>query len=296
MSDNFRRERRLMEQMLSTFGDNIALFSFCDDNTYVSDKFLRIIENTDLKFNGVEYSHALIDYLLNNSLETVDSENEDDFEHHIGIIDTDDNYLVFHMFISNDECFGYIIDKTTQINNRLRMRETINKVQKKSRTDFLTEIYNRSGFEETVKNQLNSSPESGILCIMDMDNFKGVNDTLGHPTGDKVLKEFAMLMKETFPEGSVMGRIGGDEFVVFLKNDLSKEELSLLLGGFIENVRTFYNKEYPDHKLSASIGAAYAANKAGIYAALYKAADSVLYTVKESGKGHFRIEESTEGI
>ncbi|NLA76696.1 MAG: PAS domain-containing protein, partial [Clostridiales bacterium] len=87
---------------------------------------------------------------------------------------------------------------------------------RKSQTDMLTGIYNRSFLQEDVNEYLDlqMSKHSSALVILDLDNFKQVNDTYGHLEGDKVLKEVAQLLKSNFRDSDVVGRIGGDEFVV----------------------------------------------------------------------------------
>ena len=115
-----------------------------------------------------------------------------------------------------------------------------------------------------------------------------VNDTLGHPVGDKVLKEFASILTEAFSKKAFVGRIGGDEFVVFFKEKVSRSELSEMLGDLIRTVKSTFQAEYPDKNLSSSIGAAMGL---GEYADLYRTADSALYEVKKAGKGTYYIVE-----
>lgn len=94
------------------------------------------------------------------------------------------------------------------------------------------------------------------LFIIDIDDFKSINDNLGHLTGDSVLKDISIKIKEIFNENSIIGRIGGDEFIVFLKSIQSDEfvceKANELVSGFREN----YTGEDGIYKVSGSIGIA----------------------------------------
>ena len=95
----------------------------------------------------------------------------------------------------------------------------------KSRQDALTGLWNRIYTEEMVNAQL-SAGAPGALMMIDIDNFKPINDSYGHIAGDRTLKTMADLLRETFAPGDVLGRIGGDEFIAFVSGVKDKETLS----------------------------------------------------------------------
>lgn len=162
-------------------------------------------------------------------------------------------------------------------------------MQKSAKTDKLTKILNRGGFEDLVEHLLKEQVDQGILLIMDMDNFKSINDNLGHPEGDKVLTEYAQLLENFFNRrNEIVARLGGDEFAVYIRQDLSEENLRDMLNRFQGKMKQCFDRSYEEYHLSSSIGAAYV--KPGMtYTELYKLADEALYEVKRTGKNRFKI-------
>jgi len=123
--------------------------------------------------------------------------------------------------------------------------------------DHLTGLYNRHGFFSLAQHYIKLSHRNGtglLLLYCDLDDLKGINDTYGHQVGDKVLKEIASILKETFRESDIISRYGGDEFVI-LALDVNEGSKRILLDRLRENIdiRNKYNKDY---KISLSIGAA----------------------------------------
>lgn len=163
-------------------------------------------------------------------------------------------------------------------------------IRTKARMDPLTKLLNREGFEELVRFSIAERPDQGILMILDMDNFKLINDQLGHPVGDQVLREFASIMENYFNRNKdIVGRLGGDEFAVFTGRDISVKEIDGMLKKFISIVHQNFDSKYPDQKLSTSIGVSLvAANET--YELLYKNADKALYNAKWNGKDQFRMQ------
>ncbi len=162
-------------------------------------------------------------------------------------------------------------------------------IRTKARMDPLTKLLNREGFEDLVRMALKERPGQGMLMIMDMDNFKLINDQLGHPVGDQVLRKFSSVLENYFNRNKdIVGRLGGDEFAVFVGRDISTKETEGMLNKFISIVHQNFDSEYPDQKLSTSIGVGLAANN-DTYELLYQNADKALYDAKWNGKDRFQI-------
>lgn len=101
-----------------------------------------------------------------------------------------------------------------------------------SLTDGLTGVLNRIGFNEQLEKYLNNNESKKCIGILlDVDNFKFINDVHGHATGDQVLVQLAKSMKKEFPKNAVVGRNGGDEFCVLLR-DCGEDEVKLLIDNF----------------------------------------------------------------
>ena len=156
--------------------------------------------------------------------------------------------------------------------------------------DSLTGLLNRSGLEQLLKAHLLSVPNGGTLFMIDMDYFKSVNDKLGHPVGDKVLKDAANILRSIFREEDFVCRLGGDEFCVFAKN-LENKELVIERAKELEKQgRRCYTSSKGDItvNVSFSIGVVIIKNGNKIsYEELYEQADQVLYQAKERGRNTY---------
>lgn len=162
-------------------------------------------------------------------------------------------------------------------------------IRKRAKRDPLTNLLNRNGFEEHVRLAMEENPEHGLLLIIDMDNFKLVNDQLGHPVGDKVLQDFSQLLETFFNRNKdVVSRLGGDEFAVFIGRDITAAEVEAMLTKFISIAHQNLDEKYPAQNLSASIGAAFVSHSES-YNFLYQNADKALYEAKRNGKNRFQL-------
>ena len=175
--------------------------------------------------------------------------------------------------------------------------KTFTSLNRKAHIDLLTGVLNKRSFEERVEAILKkaSDAEYYALILIDVDNFKGVNDTLGHAYGDKVLAGVGEILRNTFQPEDTPGRLGGDEFCVLMKMkdaDSDAERLAAIdekcaeLGAVFRNTYTGDDKNY---KVSASIGVSVYPTKGTSFLELYKKADSALYLSKKKGKDTFTI-------
>ncbi len=155
------------------------------------------------------------------------------------------------------------------------------------KTDHLTGLLNRSGFWQAVKEAVKAHPGQGVLIIMDLDNFKQINDKYGHPEGDVALKSFARQLEEFFNRnGDITARFGGDEFAVFVGRTITVTEADGMLRKFVDRVRETFEAEYPGEGLSVSAGATFVPEKV-VIEELYRQTDDALYKAKRNGKDCF---------
>lgn len=175
------------------------------------------------------------------------------------------------------------LNKLIRINNELKL------MAKNSERDSVTGLLNRKGVERYMKNYMKLSDKRGIMLMMDMDNFKAVNDHMGHPEGDRVLQVVADCLKGVFHENNVIARLGGDEFAVFLNTFVPKERLAKMLDTMIMSLREKIADYYRDYHVSISIGAAVLTPDIADYQVLYQCADEALYEAKRSGKDRYVI-------
>lgn len=165
-------------------------------------------------------------------------------------------------------------------------KEEYIKLKNEAENDALTGIFNRKAMEDRVGELLNN-PETrcGALCFIDVDNFKTINDSFGHLYGDEVLKQMAENLKSCALPGDVVGRIGGDEFMIFFRNYPSEERLEQKITGICENFRR-YTAERP---ITGSIGVARYPEDGDCYGILFCKADQAFYHLKRSGKDGYQF-------
>ena len=150
-------------------------------------------------------------------------------------------------------------------------------------TDTLTGIYNRLGFDEQVEQYMRQNPQKHcVMAMLDIDDFKLVNDMYGHAAGDGVLKKLAESMKQYFSKDVILGRNGGDEFSIFMP-DCTVVEVKPFLKKFTEETRKFYCKGEA-HTFTISLGFAEYPVLADDRSQLMRCADIALYKVKMRGK------------
>jgi diguanylate cyclase (GGDEF)-like protein len=161
--------------------------------------------------------------------------------------------------------------------------------------DVLTGLANRSQFQSRLSVLDNTLPERvrpfGALLLIDLDEFKPVNDSLGHAAGDECLKQAAERIRDVCPDAELVARIGGDEFAVLLGPDARLAEASDAARAIIAHLG--YPMEYRGHQLiiGASVGIALADNHTPS-AQLNIMADAALYAAKKAGRNTFRIHKA----
>lgn len=154
-----------------------------------------------------------------------------------------------------------------------------------AKMDKMTKLYNRETTMKSIEKILKEEADGmHVLFMIDVDNFKSLNDTLGHQIGDEFLIEFACQLKNNFRESDIVGRIGGDEFFALMKNVSGKEVIEKKVSELLD-VISIVSSNYPSVNLSASIGAAIYPDNAKTLNELYAKADEALYEAKNRGKG-----------
>lgn len=185
--------------------------------------------------------------------------------------------------------------KNHRLQNATRKHsEDIKKLEYMAGHDALTQLPNRSLAMELLAKELQRARRNQsklALMFIDLDGFKGVNDMLGHAIGDEVLKEVADAIKAVVRESDIVGRFGGDEFIVSI-NDISSEkdidEIASKLNRTVGNVRALDNT---GQKIQASIGVIVSTVKQSSPESLIKLADKMMYKAKSAGKGCYKILE-----
>lgn len=193
------------------------------------------------------------------------------------------------VFIPNDRLdnIDSILVMFRNIDNRKRLElDFINKLQR----DSLTNIYNREYSNSRIEEFLNEErKQNSVYGILDIDDFKNVNDTFGHMAGDEVLKRVANLLFENVDNDDIVGRLGGDEFVFLLKKCDDIEKAKKRIERILKRIRFEYTESDETLNIQCSIGAVIADKDCKEIDALYKKADRNLYEAKNYGKNMFII-------
>lgn len=171
----------------------------------------------------------------------------------------------------------------------------------RANNDQLTGILNKQSFHERTAGTIDSSLgiDRRALILLDLDNFKGVNDTLGHAYGDKVLAKTGSILRAEFSTEDLVGRIGGDEFAVFVNSDPEDGvDYEDYIRSKCENLCKAFSVNYmgddESYKISASIGVSLFPQDGKSFEELYKASDSALYRSKKKGKDTYTFYDKAE--
>lgn len=173
---------------------------------------------------------------------------------------------------------------------RVQDHEVRMKYMQLSTQDALAGILNKKTCEEAVRRYLQVNEPSAVctLLILDIDDFKAVNDRLGHYTGDALLRAIGDLLAETFRTTDIIGRIGGDEFLILVKSLSDQAILEEKCRTFQEKLTHFSEDSYP-MPVSCSIGGVLVCGQSAEYDLLFRQADALLYAVKSTGKNRFLL-------
>lgn len=189
--------------------------------------------------------------------------------------------IIAHLFFRDEDKSLRMLIYREDIDSQMRREIYLYDQMKR---DSLTGLLNKAATQEGIRELLAKQPDTVFAFFMlDIDNFKGINDSLGHAAGDAVLIEFAISLKSQFRENDIVGRIGGDEFVAFVPVtdiNVARHKAETLIDAMHQPI------EVEDHiqNISTSVGIALFPLDAKAFEELYKKADFALYTAKKREK------------
>lgn len=155
-----------------------------------------------------------------------------------------------------------------------------------ARIDSLTQVWNRRYSEELISSRIKSN-DNGLFAIFDVDDFKTVNDIFGHITGDQLLRKISHIVCESICDEDVFGRLGGDEFIIYLKGDF--DDCLTHFIAIMEKLKFNYYENDSKISITCSAGVARIKGKRTSFNELYESADAALYDAKRSGKAIHKI-------
>lgn len=207
-----------------------------------------------------------------------------------------ENYLnACREYMVMQEEYEYYVKKTKltsmqNIENLRKIQKEKEKYEEISRRDKMTGLLNKVTLEESIRTYLENHrayENCPALILIDLDHFKSVNDTLGHLTGDQLICDVADKIKKMFPYSENVGRVGGDEFVVFFSEAYKKED-SIARADELRrelNKLTYCNT----CMVTASMGIAFLEKTIDSYEELFSIADDALYQAKHAGRNQIVI-------
>lgn len=277
LKDSYKYKAERMTRIMSSISSHIAVFEclYLINRNFFSENIQEILGVDDESWEEISKDPKS----FQNYMESIEKGGS--------VVNVNNKFLSIVSFKKEDEFYGMILDKTYE-------EEARSRIEKISETDELTKLLNRRGLENRLEDIFKDENSNGVLIIFDLDNFKSVNDILGHPIGDEVLKIFSRCLTNSFRENDIISRIGGDEFVVFINKNIELDILSSKLDGILNYIRSDLNYYYKNYGLSTSIGVAYKDNDINTYEELYQKADKALYKAKNLGKDRVYLSNKRE--
>lgn len=167
-------------------------------------------------------------------------------------------------------------------------QETQLLVNRRAEKDGLTGLLNRATLESQVKECMANDAAPGVLVLLDLDELKKINDVYGHMEGDRAIRGVARMLTAQFRQTDIIGRLGGDEFLVYLRGAAGNPEaIAASLTAFSRKLATLTAGPEGSHKLCCSMGCAIQGPDAADFDTLYRQADVALYHVKRGTKNGF---------
>jgi diguanylate cyclase (GGDEF)-like protein/PAS domain S-box-containing protein len=220
-----------------------------------------------------------------------DSKGTQIYESKVDYADGSTHDVMFHKayFHAEDAGIEGIVGSILDITERKKAEKSLELL---ALTDSLTGLDNRYSLMKSLKySLLRQHRENFTLAflMLDLDGFKQVNDSYGHPVGDALLIEVAKKLKNHFRESDIIARVGGDEFSVILENIASKESLAPLANKILTEFSEPFIIDNKKFTIGISIGIAVSFSSGCSSEDLIKQADAALYQVKNSGKGSYHL-------
>ena len=178
------------------------------------------------------------------------------------------------------------------ISNSIRIKEFVltRKINIQKDTDDLTGLKNKGSLTRAINEYISDETKTdGTLFLLDIDYFKSINDTYGHDIGDEVIRQFGAYLGKSFTGDEIVGRFGGDEFVVFIKNTSDEELARKTALGICSEISESVTLPDSDKKISTSIGVALYHGTEKNYSEIFKKADVALYEVKSNRPIKYKI-------
>ena len=180
------------------------------------------------------------------------------------------------------------------VTNSIRIREFVlrREINRQRDTDDLTGLMNKGALTRAINGFLSGETrKGGVMFLLDIDGFKSINDTYGHDVGDDVIRRVGEVLGSMFGKDEAAGRFGGDEFIVFLKDELLPGDAEKTAADMVRLISEQVVLPDGDRKVAASIGIAVCSGNESNYSELFKKADVALYAAKADPVTRYRVSD-----
>ena len=285
--DSYESKSERISKIVSMMGNSFATYEYDYDlnQVFFSDNLPGMLELTK------EECEQLIRERFSKVYEEIHIYNSNEKPLEDIYITKSGRQVIIQRMVSINTYYAIIRDVSEEREEHEKLSDALHEANKKAARDVLTGLYNREKAEEIINSWFATGWQNGVMLLMDLDNFKKVNDQKGHPEGDKLLKKFADILRSQFRDDDMKARIGGDEFIVFMPNIMSEDTLEDKLNELLDTCRRELKEYYLEQKVSISVGGAYIDYTMHSYAELYQCADSAMYVAKRQGKDGYYINE-----
>ncbi|HBF6776902.1 TPA: diguanylate cyclase [Clostridioides difficile] len=279
------------QKALKQWGDILFEYNFKDDTITFSDNYYNIFQVEPKGTITEQLSNIYEDdckVLLDALEEAQNGHKPEAIE--IRIRSKNDVHLWCSIVFNEPDKIGETtISILGKIRNIDEEKKEYNKLIEQSQNDLMTGLLNKSTTEEKIREVLLSCDKSRnyALFMIDVDNFKYVNDTMGHVFGDKILTDLAECLKRNFRKVDIVGRVGGDEFIAFMEYSGEKENIQKKGIDILKRLASAFTYDDLYFDISVSIGISVYPEDGEQFYELYHHADSALYRAKEEGKNTY---------
>jgi diguanylate cyclase (GGDEF)-like protein len=306
MKNSFKQFAAKLAEFADASRDGYAIFSADDILLCANKAFLEVFFRPEAELIGQSFSAIMHSAFRTQKGPRIDADNIDSWLSRVQQLRRSRDFRLFEVDLVDGRWFlfseqtlpgGEMLLQTKDITKQKIVEQHLNEHTRKltdlALTDELTQIANRRSFVASVQAEItrcNRQQSAMAFFLLDIDHFKNVNDTYGHQTGDEVLRQVARLVKSTLRQYDIFGRIGGEEFGIFLAQtdrDTAVEVAERLRQQIADEKLHIDGREL---RITLSVGIALARDKTS-FEQLYADADAALYQAKHSGRNKVIVAE-----
>lgn len=289
-----KNERKKIQEVFFNIEDGIIITDLLGNVTYVNPIIKKVLDNEGKEVTDISYDEILSIikekiYSTSHCCSHKGMKEEESCNDHIG----NDTYSCFNTKVSSiKNKDGHVIEKITIIPSMRECDEAHQLIHKMAHYDLLTGLANRALINKNLEEKLIEAKNYDTklaVAFIDLDNFKLINDTMGHDVGDLVLKKAGKIIQDNLESGDVAGRFGGDEFIIVMSDIKKKKDALRKINNMIELLSKPVNIKGKEIYIPASVGISFYPYDGTSKETLIKNADIAMYSAKGMGKNTCRL-------